>query len=125
MQSKQQDASEATESHKYMPTRSTNGNGAVESKDNSAFTKLADEVSTIFHGCCLDVMRSSVGDGQADLIFADPPYNLGKTFGASLDKWPSEEAYAGWCYAWLEICLQKLKPSGSLYVMTSTQAMPL
>jgi adenine-specific DNA-methyltransferase len=88
-------------------------------------TTLEDEFSAIFHGSCLDVMRDCIKDAQVDLIFADPPYNIGKSFGGSADKWPSEEAYAEWCYSWLAICLQKLKPSGSLYVMTSTQAMPL
>jgi site-specific DNA-methyltransferase (adenine-specific) len=29
-----------------------------------------------------------------------------------------------WCYRWLELCLTKLKPTGSLYLMASTQAMP-
>jgi adenine-specific DNA-methyltransferase len=104
-----------------------NGVGAVEEKDNTKplVARLGDEFSTIFQGCCLDVMRDCIKDAQVDLIFADPPYNIGKAFGGSADKWPSEDVYAEWCYSWLEICLQKLKPSGSLYVMTSTQAMPL
>ena len=88
-------------------------------------TRLEDEFSTIVQGCCLSVMQNCILDGQVDLIFADPPYNIGKSFAGSNDKWPSEDAYADWCYTWLELCLQKLKPSGSLYVMTSTQAMPL
>ncbi|SIN88553.1 site-specific DNA-methyltransferase (adenine-specific) [Singulisphaera sp. GP187] len=88
-------------------------------------TKLEDESTTIYHGDCLNVMRDSIPDGQVDLVFADPPYNLGKQFGASEDKWPSDDAYATWCYSWLQLCLSKLKPTGSLYVMTSTQAMPL
>ncbi|AGA29576.1 adenine-specific DNA-methyltransferase [Singulisphaera acidiphila] len=89
-----------------------------------AITKLEDASTTIYHGDCLDVMRELIADGQVDLIFADPPYNLGKQFGESEDKWPSDEAYVAWCYSWLKLCLSKLKPTGSLYVMTSTQAMP-
>src|SRR5207302_9803300 len=53
-----------------------------------------------------------------------PPYNIGKRFGGSLDRWPSDEAYAKWCFEWIDLCLKKLKRSGSIYVMTSTQAMP-
>lgn len=65
-----------------------------------------------------------VKDGSVDLIFADPPYNIGKKFGTFKDVWASDEDYANWCYRWLQLCLDKLKPNGSMYVMTSTQAIP-
>lgn len=65
-----------------------------------------------------------VPDSSVDLIFADPPYNIGKRFGTFVDSWTSDESYANWCYKWLDICIDKLKPTGALYVMTSTQAMP-
>ncbi len=86
--------------------------------------KFSDGSTTIFHGSCLDVMRGNVPDGKVALIFADPPYNIGKSFGQFKDKWPSDEDYAEWCYAWMKLCLQKLNSTGSMYVMTSTQAMP-
>lgn len=66
----------------------------------------------------------SVPDGSVQLIFADPPYNIGKQFGNFLDAWPTEADYAQWCYSWLEKCIEKLTENGSLYVMASTQAMP-
>lgn len=87
--------------------------------------RLADGMTTIFQGDCAEIMRSEVPDSQVALIFADPPYNIGKSFGEFKDRWPSDEAYAEWCYCWLDLCLQKLAPNGSLYVMTSTQAMPM
>jgi site-specific DNA-methyltransferase (adenine-specific) len=87
-------------------------------------TMLSRGPTTIFHGDCLQVLRQDVPDGSVDLVFADPPYNIGKAFSTFRDKWPSDEAYAAWCYSWLELCLLKLKATGSLYVMTSTQAMP-
>ncbi len=58
------------------------------------------------------------------MIFADPPYNIGKDFNGNKDKWPSDESYLEWCYQWLDLCLKKLKSTGSFYVMTSTQFMP-
>jgi len=85
---------------------------------------LTDGITTIFNGDCLEVMRDRVPDAGIDLIFADPPYNIGKSFGKFKDKWPSDEDYAEWCYGWLELCLRKLSDKGSMYVMTSTQAMP-
>lgn len=79
--------------------------------------------AAVYHGDCLDVLRS-IADSSIDLIFADPPYNIGKKFDGTSDRWPSELAYAEWCYSWLSLAIAKLKPTGSLYLMTSTQAMP-
>lgn len=78
----------------------------------------------IFFGDALEVLKNDIQDSSIDLIFADPPYNIGKKFGEFTDRWPSDEAYAEWCQKWLLLCLDKLKPNGSMYVMTSTQAMP-
>ncbi len=86
-------------------------------------TCFHNDLVTLYQGDCLQVLPH-VADGSIDLIFADPPYNIGKRFGDFVDAWPSDLAYAEWCYAWLEMCMQKLTSKGSLYVMTSTQAMP-
>ena len=89
----------------------------------NTFEKHDGNNSTIYHGNCLDVFKH-IENSSVDLIFADPPYNIGKQFGDFKDVWPSDKAYAEWCYEWLEQCIKKLKPTGSMYVMTSTQAMP-
>ena len=83
----------------------------------------SNDTASIYHGDCLEALNS-IPDGSIDLVFADPPYNIGKQFGDFKDSWPSDMDYANWCYQWLAVCINKLKPSGSLYVMTSTQAMP-
>lgn len=79
--------------------------------------------TTIIHGNCLEVL-SDMSSNTVDLVFVDPPYNIGKKFGDFMDCWPSIPAYADWCYEWLEECIRILKPTGSMYVMTSTQSMP-
>ncbi|WP_394752103.1 adenine-specific DNA-methyltransferase [Crenothrix sp.] len=89
----------------------------------SDFIKEIKESVTVYNGDCFACL-ADVEDQSVDLIFADPPYNIGKKFGDFLDIWPSDKDYAEWCYKWLEACIKKLKPNGSLYVMTSTQAMP-
>lgn len=78
----------------------------------------------IIHGDALEVLRTQVADNSIDLLFADPPYNIGKNFNGHIEKWITEEAYLEWCYEWLELCIKKLKPNGSFYVMTATQFMP-
>lgn len=77
----------------------------------------------LFHGDAPKVLRA-LPDRSVDLIFLDPPYNIGKRFEEFHDKWPSNEAYIQWCQQWLEQCLRVLSKTGSLYLMTSTQAMP-
>ncbi len=77
----------------------------------------------IIHGDALHVLET-LPDHTVDLIFADPPYNIGKQFGAFRDVWESDEAYAAWSQSWLDLCVKKLSPTGSLYIMASTQSMP-
>ena len=79
--------------------------------------------ATILHGDCLAVL-ATMPRATADLIFADPPYNIGKTFSTFRDAWPSDIAYVEWCHQWLAACIRVLKPTGSMYVMSSTQSMP-
>ena len=79
---------------------------------------------TAILGDALNVLEDEIEDSSVDLVFADPPYNIGKSFAGNPDRWPSDEAYVDWCKSWLSLCIRKLKPDGSLYVMTSTQAMP-
>lgn len=85
---------------------------------------LASQDCRIYHGDCIEILNNQIDDESVNLIFADPPYNIGKSFGEFKDKWPSDDAYADWCFQWLELCLKKLTSNGSMYLMTSTQAMP-
>lgn len=78
----------------------------------------------IFGGDTIDVLSGKILDNSIDLIFADPPYNIGKSFNGRKDKWESDEAYLQWCYSWFDLCIQKLKDTGSFYLMAATQNMP-
>ncbi len=85
--------------------------------------KLGNYEHKVFLGDAL-LALNEVEDNSVDLIFADPPYNIGKNFNGTPDKWGKDEDYLSWCYEWLDLCIKKLKPNGSFYVMTSTQFMP-
>lgn len=78
----------------------------------------------IIWGDALNILTKEVRDRSIDLIFVDPPYNIGKNFIDLPDRWDSDESYLAWCYKWLELCIKKLKTNGTMYVMTSTQNMP-
>lgn len=78
---------------------------------------------TIFHGDAIEVLSSEIADKSIDLVFIDPPYNIGKKFNGKKYKQKDDE-YLEWCYKWITLCLNKLKDTGSMYIMTSTQFMP-
>lgn len=78
----------------------------------------------IFHGDALEILGGDVKENSVDLIFIDPPYNIGKEFNGHKDKWNSAQDYLDWCYQWLDLLIDKLTASGSMYVMSSTQFMP-
>ena len=78
----------------------------------------------IYNGDAIQVLESKIEDKSIDLIFVDPPYNIGKDFNGLKDKWDTDQKYLDWCYQWIDLCLRKLKDGGSFYVMTSTQFIP-
>jgi len=51
-----------------------------------------------------------------DLMFADPPYNLTKTFGKEDFKQTSSDEYEAWLDVWLRLCVPLLKPAASIYI---------
>lgn len=77
----------------------------------------------IYFGDALEVLPQ-IATESAHLIFVDPPYNIGKKFGDFHDKWKSDEEYAEWAYRWIDECIRILRKDGTMYIMTSTQAMP-
>ena len=55
----------------------------------------------------------SLKSESADLIFADPPYNIKK---AEWDTFDSQQEYVHWSLEWIEQAARVLKPTGSLYI---------
>lgn len=74
-------------------------------------------------GNSLEIL-SDIKPQSIDLIFADPPYGIGKDFGVSKDSFENAFKYLEWCKIWIDSCMQILKPNGTMYFMSSTQFMP-
>jgi site-specific DNA-methyltransferase (adenine-specific) len=55
-------------------------------------------------------------ENSFDLLFADPPYNLTKNFGAEKFKQTSLEEYEIWLDSWLKTGAKLLKPNASVYI---------
>ncbi len=76
----------------------------------------------VVHGDVLEAL-AGIGTGTVDLVFADPPYNIGKDFDGVGDR-REEGEYLAWCGRWIDECRRVLRPGGSFYLMASTQMMP-
>jgi site-specific DNA-methyltransferase (adenine-specific) len=72
------------------------------------------EHNRLICGDAIEIM-SQFPDACADLIIADPPYNLGKDYGNNQDMraWGEYEAFTR---NWLTQTIRLLKPTGSMYV---------
>lgn len=90
---------------------------------NNVIEEYSNDNGHIFHGDALEVLKQ-IPDESVDLLFVDPPYNIGKNFAGRKDKWKTNTEYLDWCYQWIDVCIRKVKSNGSLYLMTSTQFMP-
>ncbi len=70
------------------------------------------------HTICQDAVTALdwLPANSVDLVFADPPYNLSKTFNAVSFTEMSLEAYETWVRSWLVKLKRVMKPTGSIYI---------
>ncbi len=81
-----------------------------------------DKRHTIYQGDVLENLKQ-LPDNSVDLIFADPPYNIGKDFDGLKEDW-SEQGFLDWAYQWIDECHRVLAKNGTFYLMNSTENMP-
>jgi len=68
----------------------------------------------IVPGDCLDVLPTW-RDGSVNLIFADPPYNIGYQYHGYDDRLPYDR-YVRWSRDWIAQCKRLLADDGSIYI---------
>ncbi len=71
-------------------------------------------LNKIVCGDCIEIL-GKVGEPFADLIFADPPFNIGYKYDKYRDKVDGRE-YVAWTERWMRACKNVLKPHGSFYI---------
>lgn len=69
----------------------------------------------MIHGDCFEILPK-LEPASFDLLFADPPYNLTKTFGKERFAQTTADAYEAWLDSWLSLCAPLLKPTASVYI---------
>jgi len=72
------------------------------------------QVNEIHLGDCVELLRT-LPDDSAQLVIADPPYNLGPRFGLEKE-WVRDEKWLPWCAEWLGQCKRILGDDGNLLV---------
>ena len=71
-------------------------------------------LNRIICGDCIEVL-GRVRKPFADLIFADPPFNIGYKYDKYNDR-VKKEQYIAWTEDWMTACKNVLKPHGSFYI---------
>lgn len=96
--------------------------------DNDDVKRLRSSIASQENAICIEkcLNRIIMGDafnvlqnlppGHFDLLFADPPYNLTKTFGKETFRELSLDDYEEWLDSWAKLCVPLLKPTASVYI---------
>ena len=71
-------------------------------------------LNRIICGDCIEVL-GKVDEPFANLIFADPPFNIGYKYDKYYDK-VKKKNYIAWTKEWMSVCKKVLKPYGSFYI---------
>lgn len=77
---------------------------------------LATPFGVLYATDCFDLF-AALRDDSIDCVFADPPFNLGKDYGAGAVRDSLERRdYLKWCFAWIDEAARVLVRGGALFV---------
>lgn len=77
----------------------------------------------VLQGDSLSILPT-LENNSAQIIIADPPYNIGKDFGNDSDK-QSMTDYLNWCDTWINECIRILKPNGTMFIYGFSEILAL
>jgi site-specific DNA-methyltransferase (adenine-specific) len=89
--------------------------GILRTSAESLRPAFSTPLGVLYNEDCLSVLPL-IKDEKFDLVFADPPFNLGKLYGAKVDDRRAAASYVEWCYFWIDECIRILKPGGSFFL---------
>ena len=72
------------------------------------------DLNQIIQGDSLQLLRDGP-EGWCDLVFADPPFNIGYLYNGYQDQQPAEK-YVRWCRDWMAAVHRALSPTGSFFL---------
>jgi len=83
--------------------------------DGSKASEFKELRNAVVCGDAFDILRT-LPETSFDLLFADPPYNLTKEFGAESFRGRSNGDYEDWLDSWARLCVPLLKRTASVYI---------
>lgn len=75
---------------------------------------MTDDLDRIIHGDCVQEL-AKLDAGSVDLVFADPPFNIGYEYEGYRDKRPYTD-YLSWSREWISEVTRVLKPNGTFWL---------
>lgn len=73
------------------------------------------DLGRLYQADCMAVLPL-LDSETVDTVFADPPFNLNKQYGAKSSDNHPDATYLRWCQEWLAECVRVLKPGGSMFL---------
>lgn len=71
-------------------------------------------LNAVVQGDCLELLKT-MPDNSVDVAFADPPFNLKKSYNSYTDRLKLRE-YLDWCERWITEMVRIAKPTGSIFL---------
>lgn len=84
--------------------------------------EFATDLGEIYHGDCVELMHAFAARNTRkrsyvfDMIFADPPFNLGKEYQSGINDDLEPREYWTWMKVWLQCAERLLAPGGSFFL---------
>lgn len=76
---------------------------------------LTTRQGVLYAADCLQVLQCLKAEAF-DVVFADPPFNLGKDYRNGYDDRMAQQPYLDWCRAWIRACCRIVKPGGAFFL---------
>jgi site-specific DNA-methyltransferase (adenine-specific) len=73
------------------------------------------KMGVLYRGDILNLLPF-IRSESIDTVFADPPFNLSKVYGAKVNDNRSDDEYICWCKHWLDECFRVVRPGGAIFV---------
>lgn len=96
------------------PTSIISSSSSCKTSKGDPQRRLDEWRGHIVRGDCVDGLRELPSE-SANLIVADPPYNLEKDFGVWNEK-ERKRDWLPWCRVWVGECKRVLKSGGSIFI---------
>ena len=93
----------------------TSSESGVDVTGRSLTSQFETQNGSLYRGDCLEILPG-LPDERADVVFADPPFNLSKLYPSQIDDNLREADYIRWCEQWAEELVRILKWGGSFFL---------